>query len=61
MGGCLVNGMLQSAIVYQMRPVAHTNYSGKFAVMTPLVLAFSGAIGPGITAAVIESSGFTPV
>lgn len=60
-GACIVNGMLQFTIAYQMGLVAHNDYNGKVAVMIPFILSFSGAMGPGIAGGVVEASGFAPV
>ena len=56
-----INATLQFTIAYQMGLIAHTDYSGRIAIMIPFFLAVSGGIGPGIAGAVIETSGFAPV
>jgi predicted MFS family arabinose efflux permease len=60
-GACVINGMLQFTIAYQMGLIAHTDYNGKFTVMIPFILAFFGAFGPGIAGEVVKTSGFGPV
>lgn len=60
-GACVVNGMLQFSVVYQMGLLTHNDYSGKIAVMIPFILASGGAIGPGIAGVIVESSGLLRV
>ena len=58
---CVVFGMFNFTLVYQMGLIAHTDNRGKIVMMIPFIAALGGAIGPGIAGGVIESSGFTLV
>lgn len=60
-GACIINGMLQFTLAYQMGLISHNDYNGKVAMMIPFILAFSGAMGPGIAGGIVEASGFVPV
>ncbi len=58
---CVINGMLQYTIAYQMGLVAHNDYSGRIGVMIPFILASSAAVGPPIAGTIAEAQGFTLV
>lgn len=58
---CTINGLLQYIVAYQMGLVAEVDYNGKYTVMIAFVLAFGGAVGPGVAGSIIETSGFSPV
>ena len=58
---CVINGMLQYTIAYQMGLVAHNDYSGRIGVMIPFILASSASVGPPIAGTIAEAQGFTLV
>ena len=60
-GACVINGMLQYTIAYQMGLVAHNDYSGRIGVMIPFILASSASVGPPIAGTIAEAQGFTLV
>ncbi len=58
---CVINGMLQYTIAYQMGLVAHNDFSGRIGVMIPFILASSASVGPPIAGTIAEAQGFTLV
>lgn len=52
---CLINALLQLAVIYQMGLVTALDSSGKFTVMLAFILASGGAVGPILMGMLIEN------
>lgn len=55
---CLINALLQFLCAYQMGLVTNLDSNGRFTVMIAFILAFSGAIGPGVMGTIVENRGY---
>jgi len=56
---CMINALLQFLCAYQMGLITDIDSQGRYTVMIPFILALSGAVGPGVFGAVIESQGLS--
>ena len=54
---CVINALLQFLCAYQMGLITELDQGGRFTVFIAFILAFSGAVGPGVMGAAMESQG----
>ena len=57
---CATNALLQFTVVYQMGLITNIDNNGKLTLLIAFILAFGGALGPGIFGAIKTETSFNP-
>ena len=58
---CLISASLQFIVAYQMGLITAVDQNENFTTMIPFILAFGGAVGPGVAGSMMGDGSFTPV